>query len=286
MRIYILASLIISATIMSIPSFGYNPTKVRFTHEKEDTTKITDILIKASELKESDKGLRIEYLAKCFLDTPYKEGTLEGEPELVTVNVEEFDCMTFVETVLAMEMTLDERRTSWMDFVYNLEKLRYRGGTADGYTSRLHYVSDWVVDNTHKGIMQDVTDRVANASSQIKTLDFMTSNRDKYPALKDDETFQKMKNAEVGYRSHKIPYIKTQGVHEANLRPGDIAAVTTSIKNLDATHIGFITMINGVPHLLHASSKAGKVIIDPLPLQTYLRRSKQNTGIRVIRMRD
>lgn len=63
-------------------------------------------------------------------------------------------------------------------------------------------------------------------------------------------------------------------------------AITTDIKNLDVTHIGIVVFRDGKPHLLHASSKAGKVLIDPLPLENYVRRNKHNTGIRVIRMKE
>lgn len=69
------------------------------------------------------------------------------------------------------------------------------------------------------------------------------------------------------------------------LRSGDIAFITTSIAGLDAIHAGIIIMDSkGVPHLLHASSKAGKVIVDPIPLPTYLSRNKSATGLRVLRL--
>lgn len=258
--------------------------EINFHNEASDTTRITKILI--DECNHPDRG-NAARLARLFIDTPYIGGTLEGDSiETLRVNIDEFDCTTFVETVAALAITAGERRQSWHDFAYNLRRLRYRNGETDGYASRLHYISDWIVDNTHKGIITDVTARIANPASQIKSLDFMTSNRDKYPALKDSATFEQMKKAEMGYRSHKIPYIKTIGIKEANLKTGDIVAITTDIKNLDVTHIGIVVFRDGKPHLLHASSKAGKVLIDPLPLENYVRRNKHNTGIRVIRMKE
>lgn len=286
MKRIIATSILAAGIFISTNVSAAVPGSVRFNNEATDTTNITNVLIKASELPYNDRGKRIEFIASQFIDKPYKGGTLEFQPEQLTVNTDEFDCTTLVETIVAMEMTIDERRSSWRDFIYNLEKLRYRNGQVDGYASRLHYISDWIVDNTHKGIITDVTARIANPASQIKSLDFMTSNRDKYPALKDSATFEQMKKAEMGYRSHKIPYIKTIGIKEANLRTGDIVAITTDIKNLDVTHIGIVVFRDGKPHLLHASSKAGKVLIDPLPLENYVRRNKHNTGIRVIRMKE
>lgn len=225
-------------------------------------------------------------IGKRFLGIPYVAGTLEGEPEMLTVNMEEMDCTTFIESVLAMTMTVENRRTSWRDFVYNLEQLRYRGGEMDGYGSRLHYISDWIVDNSHRGILQDVTDRVGKADHQVKTLDYMSRHRDAYPALKDETNYERIKSAEIGYRSHRYPYLKPSNLKNAALLEGDVVAITTSMPGLDVTHMGIITMVDGTPHLLHASSKAGKVIIDPLPLTDYLRRNRSNTGVRVIRLKD
>ena len=62
-----------------------------------------------------------------------------------------------------------------------------------------------------------------------------------------------------------------------------MVALTTNAQGLDVTHLGIIKLVNGVPHLMHASSKQKKVIIDDLPLADYLRRNRTQ-GIRVIRL--
>ncbi|MDE6488720.1 MAG: DUF1460 domain-containing protein, partial [Paramuribaculum sp.] len=259
------------------------PAEVRFHNETIDTAKITSILI---DLEKS--GIRSGQALVCmageyFLDTPYVGGTLEGSPEQLTVNTSEFDCTTFVETALALAMTIEERRTSWHDFVNNLESVRYRGGRVNGYPSRLHYVSDWIVDNSHRGNLKEVTERIGKAMSKIKTLDYMSQHRAAYPALADSANYAGLKNAEIGYRSHKYPYIKPTDLSTAQLTEGDIVALTTSIQGLDVTHLGIIKMIDGAPHLLHASSKGKKVMIDPLSFGDYLRRNR-TPGFRVIRL--
>lgn len=258
---------------------------VRFNNETADTTIITSTLIELEKLGNEHPQILVAEAAEKFIGRPYSAGTLEGTPEMLTVNVDSFDCTTFVETCLAMALTIENRRSSWHDFVYNLEQIRYRGGNIDGYSSRLHYISDWIVDNSHRGILQEVTDRIARADYMVKTIDYMSSHRDAYKALTDSANFAGIKNAEIGYRSHRFPIIKPQNLKTADIREGDIIAITTSIKGLDVSHIGIATIINGVPHLIHASSKAGKVISDPLPLQEYLRKNRLATGIRVIRIK-
>lgn len=276
--------LITVAFISSLSASSQRP--VRFHNEASDTTFITDILI---DLERSNCGTMQELVAiagKKLLGKPYVAGTLEHSPEMLTVNIDEVDCTTFMETATALAMTVASNRTSWRDFVYNLEQLRYRGGRADGYASRLHYISDWIVDNSHRGNLVEVTAHISNPDYAVKTIDFMSTNRDKYPALKDDETFAAIKNAEVGYRSHRFPYIKPTNVNKAKIKEGDIIAITTSIKGLDVSHVGIATIINNEVHLLHASSKAKKVIIDPLPLNEYLRKNRLATGVRVFRLKE
>lgn len=262
------------------------PGQTRFHDEAADTAAITSILDCVTAKGPLSANERISQFGRLLIGTPYVEGTLEGTPEMLTVNMEGLDCTTFVETVMALTMTLESGRNSWMDFLYNLEKIRYRAGRVNGYGSRLHYISDWIVDNAHRGNLEDVTAAIGFPSYTVKTLDFMSTHRSSYPALSDEEAYQAIKNMEVGYRSHRYPEIKPQDLKKAKLREGDIVAITTNVKGLDVQHMGIIVMEGGTPYLLHASSKAGKVIIDPLPLSEYLRKNRSATGIRVIRLKD
>ena len=261
------------------------PSQVIFSNEANDTTEITNILVENSKNAPEANNLMVS-IGKYFVDVPYKGGTLDGETEELRVNLQGMDCTTFVENVAAMTMTILERRSSWIDFVYNLERLRYRGGTMKGYASRLHYVSDWILDNAHRGILTEKTDRVGNPKYQVKTLDFMTANRDKYAALADSANFEELKNAQIGFRSHRYPYIRSAEADKASILPGDIIAITTKTEGLDVSHVGIAVEVDGRIHLLHASSKEGKVCISSLPLGEYLRRNRNATGIRVIRLRD
>lgn len=261
--------------------------RINWHNEATDTVDINRLLKKAVMI--SDPQQRVASLAKDFIDLPYVAGTLEAEDERLTVNLDEVDCTTLIDNVLTLAVTAGEHRTSWRDFVYNLERLRYRGGEMKGYPSRLHYISDWIVDNTHRGNFEEVTNRCDLATYEIKTIDFMSANRNLYPALADSATFAKIKEAEIGYRSHRFPIIKTSRVAKAAktfLRTGDIIALCTGKKGLDVSHMGILFIDEkNIPYLLHASSKAGKVILDTTPLDRYLTTNRL-TGIRVIRLKE
>ena len=281
---------ILIAGAISFITNASNLDNARFHNKECDTTKINEILIKAEHLKNADPCERIDFIAKQFLGLPYVAHTLEGNPEMITINVDELDCTTFVEVVMAMAYTIGEGRTSWRDFIFNLERMRYRNGKINGYSSRLHYISDWIVDNTHRGNFYEATNRFPFFNYQIKSIRFMSANRDKYAALADSAVFEEMKNIETGYRNHRFPYIKKIDLSKTEtkkaFKAGDIVALTTRIDNLDVSHLGIITFVDGEPHLMHASLKAMKVIIDSLPLYEYMSKSRGLTGLRVIRLNE
>lgn len=272
----------------SIPSNAAMPAEVRWHNESSDTTRVNSILIEVSASPEKPINELMLLIGDKFIGTPYVAGTLEGSPEALTVNLDGMDCTTFVETVAAMALTVSERRNSWQDFLYNLEQLRYRQGRIDGYGSRLHYISDWVVDNTHRGLLREVTDRMPGVAYQVKTLDYMSTHRDAYPAMSDDAVYEKIKGIEVGYRSHRFPYIKSADLMSKKaaswLKSGDVIAFTTKTPGLDVSHVGIVVVKDGVPHILHASSKNGMVALDPTPLAEYMRKNRNLTGARFIRI--
>ncbi len=263
---------------------------VRFHNESADTTRINEILIVTASKNFKSPGERNVFIAKKFIGTPYQAGTLDETPEMVTVNLDAVDCTTFVDMVLAMSYTVGEGRTSWRDFVYNLERLRYRGGEVNGYGSRLHYVCDWVVDNIHRGNIEDATKIFPRINHVVRTIDYMSSHRDKYPALADSAELARIKNVEIGYRSHRFPYVKTVDLGgketKAAFRDGDAVALVSNLKDLDVSHMGFVVIENGEPYLLHASSTDGKVEVSQRSLADYMKRKRSLIGVRVIRLKD
>lgn len=269
---------------------AYAQTDVRFGNESSDTATIDSWLIEGAAAKLSSPEERVAFFGRKMLGTPYAGGTLEGSPERLTVRLDSTDCTTFVETCMALAYTLGEGRSSWRDFVYNLQRLRYRGGIIDGYPSRLHYISDWAADNRHRGNFREVTETFPRASAMQRSIDFMSANRDRYPALADSAVYERIRSIENGYRRHKFVYIKTIDLGSKTtasaLHTGDVVALVSRLNNLDVTHMGMIVKEGDVPYLLHASSSEGRVMITKQPLAEFVKRNRQWIGIRVFRLND
>lgn len=265
--------------------------QVRWGNEQADTTAVTELLksVRAATRSDNPADYMTE-IGRRFIGTPYGAGTLEGPVEILTARLDSLDCTTFVETVAALARTAASGRASWQDFLDNLEAIRYRRGTVNGYASRLHYISDWIVENSAAGIVEEATHRMPGCTYNVKTLDYMSRHRDAYPALaSDDAAFAAIKNVENGYRRHRFPMIKKsqlaadKKISEA-LRDGDIVAFTTDIDGLDVSHMGIVCMVDGTPRLLHASSAGGRVMLTDEPLSLYAKRGRRITGIHVIRL--
>ncbi len=265
---------------------------VRFHNEASDTLLLSRLLDEGIKKNFSSPEERVAFYGRQFLGTPYAAHTLEGEEEILTVNLDSLDCTTFTDTALALAYTTGERRSSWRDFVYNLRRMRYRGGETDGYASRLHYICDWAVDNIHRGNLRDATRDFPRYSEIMRSIDFMSANRDKYPALADSATFARIKGIENGYRQHRFPYVKAidmgSSATKAAFHNGDVVAFVSNLKNLDVTHMGIIVKESpdADPYVLHASLKGGKVMISEKPLADFMKRNRQFIGVRVFRLTE
>lgn len=220
--------------------------------------------------------------------TPYVAHTLEvpGDEHLV-VNLREFDCTTFVESVLALSLTAQSDDRSFEAFCRKLQYIRYRDGLIDGYPSRLHYFSDWIDNNQKKGILRDVTKQCGGQIFSGKT-GFMSAHPENYSPLSTPEFLARIKEQEAIINSRTHYYIPKTSVNACTpaIETGDIIAITSGIAGLDILHTGLALKKEGRLYLLHASSKAQKVTVTAEPLQDYLAASKSQTGIMVARVTE
>ena len=241
-------------------------------------------------------GELVVRIGETFVGTPYAPYTLEapGEEGLV-IELEELDCVTFVENVLALARFVqtvpdellvaragDRQRLlfSWL-----LEDIRYRGGELEEYPSRLHYFSEWIKDNDAMGLVRDVSQELGGVVDD-EPIDFMTTHPDAYRQLGEDPDFlaelravEERLNAEPRYY---IPEDRIAGV-EAGIQDGDIIAATSTVAGLDIAHTGIALWRDGRLHLLHAPLAGGVVEISEVPLAERIQRIRGQDGVMVAR---
>ena len=251
-----------------------------------DRQTVEDKLIEIDGLKENDFGKTFVAVGKSFLGTPYVAKTLEiGDIETLVINLQGLDCTTYVENVLAFSQVLEKNRLNFDEFVKTLESIRYKDGQLEGYASRLHYFSEWIANNERKGLLKDITAEIGGTEI-TKDINFMSTHRELYPYLRDDENFNKILASESYLNGQAICILPQDRIaaNEDRIQTGDIIALTTSIDGLDITHTGIATREeDGRIHLLHASTGSMKVEVSELPLPEYLKKIKSNTGIMVAR---
>jgi hypothetical protein len=235
--------------------------------------------------KDQPVGATMVSLGEHFLGTPYVAHSLEepGDEHLV-INLRGFDCLTLVENCLAISRCLSGGQTSFDEFRSALMRIRYSNGVIDGYASRLHYFTDWVGDNVRKRVVKDVTATLGGEEYR-KPINFMSTHRDKYPQLVDDNAFVRVSAAEQrlsGGPLYRIPSANISSIL-GSLCNGDIIGTVTSMEGMDVSHTGMVIMRNGTAKFLHAPLSGGAVTISDGNLAEYVRRNKSMTGIVVAR---
>lgn len=276
-----------------ISFFFYNPACAQnIEYMAQDSATVERLLLAA------ETGVKEEHpmvwFGKQFIGKPYVAHTLEnGTEEHLIVNMREFDCTTFVETVLALTLCHRNGQSTFADFCNHLRRIRYSGGTIDGYPSRLHYFTWWGKDNERMGIASEISsNRAPFTAEQTISLNYMSTHTDLYKHLKGHPeriaAIRQQEQASNGRRVRYIPKSQTAGSPTGPLgivHDGDILATTTSKAGLDTSHIGIAVWQNGRLYMLNASSLHHHVILPSQTLYQYQQQQKSQTGIRVWRVK-
>lgn len=251
----------------------------------EDRLLFSQKLAQLEVLQAKTFGDTLIAIGKTFIGMPYVEKTLElGERETLVVNLRGFDCTTFVENVLAFANLIRKDAPDFESFATELKTIRYREGLLDGYSSRLHYFTEWILNNNEKGLVTNITSELGGVSLQ-KSINFMGTHRNLYPFLANAENYERILEMESELAKQTLCYLPQNAItnQEHLIQNGDIIALATSIDGLDVTHTGFALKKNdGNLYLLHASL-SGEVTITDEPLVEYLKKIKSNIGIIVAR---
>ena len=238
-------------------------------------------------------GESMAFIGLSFVGTKYVPATLElpGAEEVV-INLQELDCVTFVENVLALALFIRQVGPEILESeletqaVYRrvLTRIRYRNGRVDGYPSRLHYFTDWILDNEAKGMVREVTAEL-NGVEDFRAIDFMSTHPESYRQLANRMVFNAIQDREFylsGLGRYRIPKEEIAS-RSSWIQDGDIIAATSTLDGLDVAHTGLALWRDGALHLLHAPLVGEAVEVSTLPLADRIFRLESQDGIRVVR---
>jgi hypothetical protein len=234
-------------------------------------------------------------VGELAVGTPYEPFTLEaylragGSPsraEPLTLSLTRFDCVSLVEGCLAVaRVAADEATPSWDRFGEEVARMRYRGGERRGYTSRLHYFSEWIADGERRGLLRDLGAELGGVED-ARPLRFMTEHRRSYVALADDGVFREIGAMERRLDDRPRRVVPTERIPEVadRIETGDVLAFATAIPGLDVTHAAFAYRdAGGVLRVLHAPLSGGAVEVTRASLHEYVAAIRRSTGILVAR---
>jgi hypothetical protein len=181
---------------------------------------------------------RIDVLSRRFLGHSYKSNPLigsAGTAEVFTASLDGFDCVTYIETILALART-----SNLDDFPEWLRKIRYEKGRIQ-WAQRNHYMTAWIRNNSRQGIVRPLSVPAVQKITRERVLNVV-------PGFAVQRTHVKC----VPKRA--IPKL------QSCFQNGDLIFFVSTRKNLDIFHAGIIIRDGKRVLMRHASRSQGCVV--------------------------
>jgi len=180
---------------------------------------------------------RVESISGRFLGYPYVAHSLVGSvdtPEVFNDSLKGFDCVTYVESVMALVYADKTGNYSSV-----LKKLRYSDGRVD-WRRRNHYMTQWLKNNARHGLIRRVGLRFATTRKQrlLNVVPGLPTSRQSFSC---------------------IPKNKFSAV-QSEMRSGDLIFFASTRSHLDVFHCGILIRQGDTWILRHASRSSGSVV--------------------------
>jgi hypothetical protein len=204
--------------------------------------------------------LRIDLLSAELVGRPYQSNPLIGSaqsPEVFTARTDRFDCVTFLETVLALAYA---RHVD--DFAEKLCLIRYASGNVNWHR-RNHYMTEWIRENVRSGAIHRIP-HLNRGITKDRTLNVV-------PGL-----------GATHARFSCIPkYILLRSADK--LRTGDLMFFASTRTDLDVFHCAIVIDNGNGLRIRHASRSQGAVVEQDLA--DFLKQNRM-AGVMVVRPRE
>jgi cell wall-associated NlpC family hydrolase len=180
---------------------------------------------------------RVESVSRQLLGKPYVTNPLIGsarQAEVFTAAMDGFDCVTFVESVVARACA-----GSANDVASYLRRLRYVSGRIE-WKRRNHYMTNWIRNNARAGLVHPLRFNVPTVTKnrQLNAVPGLPAQRQRFSC---------------------IPKRQLSKI-EAEIHTGDLIFFASTRPHLDVFHCGIVIRDNGRLLLRHASRSQGGVV--------------------------
>jgi hypothetical protein len=213
---------------------------------------LASIITPAYVLEEADRILdessgesgiseRIALVSARFVGRPYAERPLDpgaasrpAETEALRIRFDAFDCVTYIETVLALAFS-----RSAQEFVEKLRLIRYESGVVE-WRRRNHYMVDWCRNNIAAGFISDATSGPLSVGKERRL-----------------DVVQGLGSRTVSFRCFPKQAV---GAVSGAVESGELVFFVATRKNLDVFHTGFLFPQAAGIILRHATRTKGAVV--------------------------
>ena len=262
-------------------------------HCGEDTVIINALFEELKSRDDLSKGDKIAFVAARCIDAPADDYFMTDSVGSLRINAHSFTPLWLVNFAVAMANAAETPGpTDWRTYAREMEKIACRRGEDKGFPSIMFHSSDWIGDNSSRGLVMEITENYPGTEQRTKSLDELSRNRAKYAPLANEETYEAVRMTEMGFRSHRVPSLRRDAAKRkdvaADLQNGDIVIFVSNGEGTDFYDMGIIEKEGeGKFRFIHVSPTAKKVIREADDLPRYATFATKNfKGLRFVRAKE
>lgn len=198
-------------------------------------------------------------VGRPFARSPLGEGPQSGPDPDPIMDLSRFDCVTYVEQVMALSWQGDLERASAL-----LQRIRYTGGEIR-YGARKHVMmAQWIPQNVAAGFVRDVTAEVADEAMRYAHLSIAASDFERGPGRR-----LRLAAADRPVGRFTVPIVPAARMAERLGRVPTGTIVTTIRARRPgvpyrASHVGVVVVVGAQRRFRHADARSGRVLDEPL----------------------
>lgn len=239
--------------------------------EEPSSTTSFELTIQSSfELPFED---RLKSISKRFVGRPYLRSPLGegwGIDEDPTIRFDAFDCTTYVETVLALAISLSPSSQ-----LNNLNRIRYVGGRVE-YQARRHLPEfQWLPGLIESEIINDIT-------TDVGQMETAYVHKSISPKIWRSQTRPIVKHFDADFipsKTIELPYIPLDNVLNTLYRVKELAVLSIVRENradmpIVITHQALLVPTSGGYRVRHARSHLVNKVVDE-PIEDFIFRLQQ-----------